>query len=324
MKLNRFLAPLFLLFAAVSVEAVTVRGVVTEVRDGQSIVVSVGGRKLNVQLRGVAAPVLIQDFGGLSRLHLSNLILDKPVEAHFSQLQSEQVVARVIWNDLDIGLQLIRDGAAWFDKVGNHSLTNDERALYSEAERLAQSEKRGLWSDGSPMPPWEWKRAQEARLAARLEAQVHTTKKSRASSTLESADITLSKTDAAPSMSASDSPKLRSTPKPTRKPLNVPGQDFNFRSYFTRDHVSIVYFYADWCPACRSFNPIMEALNAQIPDMQVLYMNIGDWDTPVTRRYNVSSVPYLMIYDMDGTLVAQGRNAETWLQQALAQRARNQ
>src|SRR5688500_143943 len=320
MKLNRFLAPLFLLFAAVSVEAVTVRGVVTEVRDGQSIVVSVGGRKLNVQLKGVAAPVLIQDFGGLSRLHLSNLILDKPVEVQFSQLQSEQVVARVICNDLDIGLQLIRDGAAWFDKVGNHSLTDDERALYSEAEQLARSEMRGLWSNGSPMPPWEWKRAQEARLAARLEAQVATTYKSRSSSTLESADITLSKTAAGPSRPAAGSPNVRSTPKPTAKPLNVPGQDFNFQSYFTRDRVSIVYFYADWCPACRSFNPIMDAVNTQIPDMQVLFMNIGDWNTPVTRRYNVNSVPYLMIYDKDGSLVAEGRNAKSWLLQAVAQR----
>ena len=316
MKLNRILAPLFLLFTAVSAEAVVVRGVVTEVRDGQSIVVSVGGRKLNVQLRGVAAPLLIQEFGGLSRQHLSNLVLDKPVEVQFSQLQSEQVVARVIWNDLDIGLQVIRDGAAWFDKVGNHSLTDDERVLYSEAEQLARNEMRGLWSEGSPMPPWEWKRAQEAR----LEAPAPTAYKPRSASALESADIMLSKRAAVPSMPGSASPNARSTPKPTAKPLNVPGNDFNFQSYFTRERISIVYFYADWCPACQSFNPIMDAVNEQVPDMQVLFMNIGDWNTPVTRQYNVSSVPYLMIYDKDGNLVAQGRNAKTWLQQTLAQR----
>ena len=318
MKLNRILAPLFLLFTAVSAEAVVVRGVVTEVRDGQSVVVWVGGRKLNVQLRGVAAPVLIQDFGGLSRLHLSNLILDKPVEVQFSQLQSEQVVARVIWNDLDIGLQLIRDGAAWFDKVGNHSLTDEERALYSEAERLARGEMRGLWSDGSPMPPWEWKRAQEAR----LEAQVPTDYEPRSASALESADIMLSKREAVRLMPASASPNARSTPKPTAKPLNVPGRDFNFQSYFTRDRVSIVYFYADWCPACRSFNPVMDAINAQVPDMQVLFMNIGDWNTPVTRQHNVNSVPYLKIYDKDGSLITEGDSARTWLQQAMSQPVR--
>ena len=317
MKLNRILAPLFLLFTAVSANAVVVRGVVTEVRDGQSIVVTVGGRKLNVQLRGVAAPVLIQDFGGLSRLHLSNLILDKPVEVQFSQLQSEQVVARVLWNDMDIGLQLIRDGAAWFDKVGNHSMADEERALYSEAERLARNEMRGLWSDGSPMPPWEWKRAQEER----LEAQVATAYKPRSASALESADV-LSSRAAVPSKPTSASPTARATPKPTAKPLNVPGQDFNFQSYFTPERISIVYFYADWCPACRSLTPVMDAINAQIPDMQVLFMNIDDWNTPVTRRYNVTSVPYLMIYDKGGNLVAEGRNAKTWLQQAIAQKVK--
>jgi thiol-disulfide isomerase/thioredoxin len=123
-------------------------------------------------------------------------------------------------------------------------------------------------------------------------------------------------------MPASASPNARSTPKPTAKPLNVPGHDFNFQSYFTPERVSIVYFYADWCPACRSLNPAMDAINAGIPDIQVLFMNIGDWNTPVTRLYNVSSVPYLMIYDKDGSLVAEGRNAKTWLQQAIAQRAR--
>lgn len=317
MKLNRLFIPLFILFTAVSADAVVVRGVVTEVRDGQSIVVMVNGRKLNVQLRGVAAPVLLQEFGDLSRAHLANLILDKSVEVQFSQLQSEQVVARVIWNDLDIGLQLIRDGAAWFDKVGNHSLTNDERMLYSEAEGLARTEMRGLWIDGSPMPPWEWKRAQVAKFEARA-----TTYKARSASSLETEDILLSKRAVVPSKPPSGSSGGRSTPKPTAKPLNSPGQDFNFQSYFTRDRISIVYFYADWCPACRSFNPIMDAVNAQIPDMQVLFMNIGDWNTPVTRHHNVSSVPYLKIYDKDGSLVAEGRSARTWLEQAMVQRTK--
>jgi endonuclease YncB( thermonuclease family)/thiol-disulfide isomerase/thioredoxin len=321
MKLNRILVPLLLLFTAVSTEAMVLRGVVSEVRDGQCIVVTSGGRKLNVLLKGVAAPELKQEFGDVSRQHLASLILDQPVEVHFSQLHNENVIARVISNQLDVGLQVIRDGAAWFDKVGNHSLTDDERALYSEAERLARAEMRGLWSDGSPMPPWEWRRAQEAKLAA----QIPTTYKPRSSNALESEDIALSTRAAVParlSDSSSDSPVRSSTPKPSAKPLNMPGQDFNFASYFSRERISIVYFYADWCPACRSLNPVMDAINAQVPDMQVMFMNIGEWDTPVTRLYGVTSVPHLKIYDKDGSLLAEGRSAKTWLQQALAQRVR--
>jgi thiol-disulfide isomerase/thioredoxin len=104
----------------------------------------------------------------------------------------------------------------------------------------------------------------------------------------------------------------------------MPGQDFNFASYFTRERISIVYFYADWCPACRSLNPVMDAINAQVPDMQVMFMNIGEWDTPVTRLYGVTSVPHLKIYDKDGSLVAEGPSAKTWLQQAMAKRVPKQ
>ncbi len=318
MKLNHILAPLFLLFTAVPAEAVVVRGVVSEVRDGQTIVVTSGGRKLNVLLQGVAAPLLNQEFADVSRTHLANLVLDQSVDVHFSQLQQEYVIARVVFNQTDVGLQIIRDGAAWFDRVGNHSLTNEERALYSEAEQLARTEMRGLWTDGSPMPPWEWKRAEAAKQAAQRLAAYKP--RPRPANSLDSADIMLSKR-AGFSAGTHGNSVSTSRPKPTAKPLNMPGQDFNFQSYFTRDRVSIVYFYADWCPACRSFNPIMDAVNAQIPDMQVLFMNIGDWNTPVTRRYNVNSVPYLMVYDKDGSLVAEGRSARTWLQQAMAQKA---
>jgi len=317
MKLNPILVPLFLLFTAVSADAMVLRGVVSEVRDGQSIVVMSGGRKLNVILKGVDAPELNQEFGDVSRKHLASLILDQAVEVHFSQLQNEQVIARVIFNQLDVGLQVIRDGAAWFDKVNNHSLTDEERALYSDAERIARAEMRGLWSDGSPMPPWEWKRAQEAR----LEVPVLKTYKPRPAKALESEDIVLSKR-AAVSAKPHDSKVGSPTPKPSARPLNMPGQDFDFKSYFTTERISIVYFYADWCPACRSLNPVMDAINAQVPDMQVMFMNIGEWDTPVTRLYGVSSVPHLKIYDKNGSLLAEGRAAKTWLLQAMDERAR--
>ena len=91
-------------------------------------------------------------------------------------------------------------------------------------------------------------------------------------------------------------------------------------SYFSPDRISVVYFYAEWCPACRGLSPIMDAINAQVPDMQVLFMDIGDWNTPVTQRYNITSVPHLKIYDKSGSLLAEGRSANAWLQQAMAER----
>src|SRR5688572_20925687 len=56
-----------LLVSAVPANAVILRGVVTEVRDGQSVVVLSGGRNFVVSLIGVDAPEPDQDFGGVSR-----------------------------------------------------------------------------------------------------------------------------------------------------------------------------------------------------------------------------------------------------------------
>jgi hypothetical protein len=65
---------------------------------------------------------------------------------------------------------------------------------------------------------------------------------------------------------------------------------------------------------------MMDEINRQIPDMQVLFMNIGEWNTPVAQQYGVSYVPYLMIYDKSGTLVSSGKAAHAWLGEALRQR----
>jgi hypothetical protein len=66
---NIFLISCLLLISAKPARAVVLRGVVTEVRDGQSVVVLSGGRNFVVSLVGVAAPEMDQDFGDASRQH---------------------------------------------------------------------------------------------------------------------------------------------------------------------------------------------------------------------------------------------------------------
>jgi endonuclease YncB( thermonuclease family)/thiol-disulfide isomerase/thioredoxin len=314
MKLNRILIFLFLLFAVAPANALVLRGVVSEVRDGQSMVLTTGGRKLVVVLKGVDAPELKQEFGDVAQQHLASLILDKAVEVDFSQLEGEHVVGKVFCNQMDIGLQVIRDGAAWYDKTSGYSLTEVERGIYAEAQQAARNELRGIWKDGSPMPPWEWRRAEIWKASMR-----DTAPRKKAGGGLQSEDLMFARRAPVPNGPA-NSKGRRSSPKPSLKPLNRPGQDADFMSYFSPERISIVYFYADWCPACRGLSPVMDAINAQVPDMQVLFMDIGDWNTPVTQRYNITSVPHLKIYDKGGNLVAEGRSANTWLQQAMAER----
>jgi len=318
MKITPILILLFLLFSAAPANALVLKGVVSEVRDGQTIVIITGGRKLGVILKGVAAPDLKQDFGEVSQQYLSSFILNKPVEVEFNQLQSGDVVGKVFCNQLDIGLQVIRDGAAWFDPASGYSLTEAERNVYAGAQQAARNEMRGIWKDGSPMPPWEWRRAQIWKASLRDTSDRNNGKKNAAAG-LQTEDLMFARR-ARVASGPSDSKGRRSSPKPSLKPLNSPGQDADFMSYFSPDRISVVYFYAEWCPACRGLSPVMDAINAQVPDMQVLFMDIGDWNTPVTQRYNITSVPHLKIYDKSGSLLAEGRSANAWLQQAMAER----
>ncbi len=308
-----FLVLCLLLVSAVPANAVILRGVVTEVRDGQSIVVLSGGRNFVVSLIGVDAPESDQDFAGASREHLAYLVLNKPVEIEFSQLDSDRVIGKVICNQRDIGLQVIRDGVAWHDKTNGQSLSEVERSVYAEAEQLARNESRGLWQEGTPMPPWEWRRAQAAKHAPQ------TAYKNGNGQSLHTEDLAFPR-GARATGSALDSRSSRTLPKPTAKPFNAPGQDADFRGYLAQGRISIVYFYADWCPACRRLTPVMDEINARVPDMQVVFMDIDEWNTPVTAQHGVNFVPYLKIYDKTGKLIADGRSAKAWLDQAMAER----
>jgi endonuclease YncB( thermonuclease family) len=314
MTLTRILVPLFLLCFAASANALVLRGVASEVPNGNSIVIISNGQRLTVVLKGVDAPDLKQEFGDVARQHLATLILGKKVEVEISELTVGHLVGKVTHDQLDIGLQVIRDGAAWYDTEKGTGLSEGERRTYVEAEQAARAEMRGLWKDGSPMPPWEWRGAEAAK-----QAKLATHRRTKPVQALEREDILFNnRRSTANTTGASKTSKASA--KPSAKPLNTPGLDYDFTPYLTQGRVSIVYFYADWCPACRGMSPAMSQINSRVPDMQVLFMNIGNWNTPVTQLYGITFVPYLKIYNKSGNLVAEGRAANAWLQQALRER----
>ncbi|MGI8734331.1 MAG: thioredoxin domain-containing protein [Pyrinomonadaceae bacterium] len=112
----------------------------------------------------------------------------------------------------------------------------------------------------------------------------------------------------------------QSVAKPSEKPLNQPGEDADFQRYLNSGRISVVAFYANWCPSCRSWMPFLDAVNTYFPDMQVLFMDIGEWDAPVTEKYDVTSVPHFKIYDRAARLIVEGPDAKDWLRQAIRQR----
>jgi endonuclease YncB( thermonuclease family) len=65
----------------------------------------------------------------------------------------------VLLDDQDVNLEQIQAGMAWHYKKYQGEQTTDHRVAYSDAELGARREKRGLWADRDPVPPWEYRQA---------------------------------------------------------------------------------------------------------------------------------------------------------------------
>src|SRR6476660_9106348 len=97
-------------------KAASLYGRVIEVNSGDVITVFNLNRPVRVKLVGVDAPEINQVFGDVARKHLSDLVYDKSVMVHYSGIGADRSVSgRVLLDANDIGAQMIRDGAAWFD-----------------------------------------------------------------------------------------------------------------------------------------------------------------------------------------------------------------
>jgi micrococcal nuclease len=322
------IAFLLLLVAPVSVRAAGLAGLVSEVRNGKSLIAVSATRKLEVLLEGVDAPEPGQEYSDIARQHLADLVLGKEIYIDYAGISSGgRLVARVFCKDMDVGLQIIRDGVAWYDRRSENTLTELERRIYAESEEAARNERRGMWEIGSPMPPWEWRRVQAASPNNGSGAASNNSRAGRKG--LRPEDVLFSRNRNLPGQSVNRNPgstvrglakRSVGSSKPGRKPLNDPGEDFDYQPYLTQGRISVVYFYADWCPSCQRFSPIMDTVNTKFSDIQVLFINIRDWDSPVSRIHGIGFVPYLKIYDENGRPVAEGKAAMSWLRQAVQER----
>lgn len=148
----------------------TLQAKVTEVQSGNTIVVSNINRPLKVRLKGIAPPEAGQPFSDAAREHLKALVLDKAVFVEYTDLSNGYLQAKVSFNQIDIGSQMLRDGVAWYDRSGDYALSAADRDFYARCEEAARTEKRGLWNDQHAVAPWEFRRAREAE-SAKVEAR---------------------------------------------------------------------------------------------------------------------------------------------------------
>ena len=158
--MTRYFVLAFLLLFSASAQASTLFGRVVEVNDGDVITVFNLNRPVRIKLMAVDAPEARQEFGEVARKHLSDLVYDKSVLVEYWGIAADgSLVGRVTLNGVDVGAQMIRDGAAWFDASNQIHLSATDRDVYQQSEQAARHERRGLWQAENPVAPWEFVRA---------------------------------------------------------------------------------------------------------------------------------------------------------------------
>lgn len=132
-------------------------GKVTNVDDGDTLVILHEGQKELVRLHGVDAPEKTQAFGRKAKQFTKEAALGKEVlVAEHGKDDRGRIIGDVTLPDgTNLNRLLVQQGLAWW--YWKHSQDKSIRDLEDEAK----AEKRGLWRDRIPIPPWVFRKIQK-------------------------------------------------------------------------------------------------------------------------------------------------------------------
>ncbi|MEI6327056.1 MAG: thioredoxin [Candidatus Roizmanbacteria bacterium] len=68
-----------------------------------------------------------------------------------------------------------------------------------------------------------------------------------------------------------------------------------FSSFITKNKVTVVDFYADWCGPCKVVGPILEGLSNELTQISFGKVNADD-EGELAGQFNISSIPTVLIF----------------------------
>ncbi len=156
------IALLFLFLASGLVFADILKGKVVAVTDGDTVrVLDANKQQYKIRLLGIDAPEKRQPFGNKSKQSLSDLVFGKNMEVHYRKTDRYgRVLGKIVLNGLDINLEQIKRGFAWYYKKYEKSQEMGDRKKYFDAEVAARAAKVGLWTQSSELAvaPWDFRK----------------------------------------------------------------------------------------------------------------------------------------------------------------------
>lgn len=131
------------------------------IADGETLTLLVNQKPVMVRLAGVDAPEKRQPYAQASRHSLHELCFGK--EAAYRQHESDgygMPVAVVTCDGIEANRVQIERGMAWVADLHNRDFT------LPALQFMARRDRKGLWADANPVPPWEFRRPQVRKASA--------------------------------------------------------------------------------------------------------------------------------------------------------------
>lgn len=149
-----------MLCAAASPAAADLPCKVVGVSDGDTITaLCQGNEQVKVRLAEIDAPEKAQPFGAKSKQSLSDLCFGKQARIYpLGRDRYGRTIGRIycftpgVKTEIDANAEQVRRGLAW---VYDRYVTDPDLYPLQDA---ARAERRGLWADSAPTPPWEWRK----------------------------------------------------------------------------------------------------------------------------------------------------------------------
>ena len=140
--------------------AAQLQGQVVRVSDGDTLIVLDAQRQQHtIRLAGIDAPEKTQAHGQDAQTHLAQTVLHQAVTVTYDKRDKYgRIVGKVLAQGADANLAQLQAGWAWHYRRYQGEQSAEDRARYSEAERLARETQKGLWqSHTPPEPPWDYR-----------------------------------------------------------------------------------------------------------------------------------------------------------------------
>ena len=152
--MRRILFTILIMFPLL-LSAQVLKGKAVSIADGDTFTLLINGNEqVKIRIDGIDAPEKKQDFGNRAKQYLSDMIWGKELTVKVSKKDRwGRSIGKVSTPTIpDVGLEMIKAGLAWQYRDYN----KDE--AYSEAERLARENKKGLWIHKNPVRPQDFRK----------------------------------------------------------------------------------------------------------------------------------------------------------------------